>query len=322
MDGNYLGHGIYLIDVGLKPIHGDKVYNTLLSMLKLRSFYLKEAFKLKTARLVTLLLMGLSLCVCNAYANDEAAKLNQHWKNSNRTGCESSDPDYYCSGVIAHVFDDDSLHTSNSDPWMPSDRGTVKVSFSYLRQDIPVDYPLYESDTTIGAGYIFAPIASLTSAEQYTLLCEYPINGSTDQRTDKGCGPTCDSVGVKTSDAYLANVNLEPKTMCSASPDQAGFTMMLDTFKKLKAEQPPPSFMINWNELVIQEWSHKENKDVPIEAFFYEIRNKIVDQPGKIKADLAAQSYHRATGIDVPVVAVDVDKLKSGDDAPFSNETQ
>jgi len=265
--------------------------------------------------------MGLFLCVCNTYADDVATKLNQDWKNINRTDCKSGDPDYYCSGVIAHVFDDDpSLHAN---PWMPNDADKNKgsISFSYLRQDIPVDSPLYVSDTTVGAGYIFAPIANLTSSQLFTLLCDYPINGSTDQRPAPGCGPTCESVGVKTSDEYLANVNIEPKTMCSASPDLAGFTMMLDTFKKLKAEQPPPIFMINWNELVIQQWSNKEDKDVPIEAFFYEINAPDV-KDGKDKADDAAQKYHQATGIDVPVVAVDVKKLKSGDDAPFSNETQ
>jgi hypothetical protein len=105
--------------------------------------------------------------------------------------------------------------------------------------------------------------------------------------------------------------------MCSASPDQAGFTMMLDTIKKLKAEGEHP-FYVNWNELVIQEWSNKTGKDedVPIEAFFYS------DITGKEKADAAAKSYHDLTGIDVPVVAVDVKKLVSGDDAPFSNESQ
>lgn len=285
---------------------------------------------MKIIQRVTTLFMGLFLCVCNTYAGDAATKLNQDWKNINRAGCKSSDPDYYCSGVIAHVLDNES---STNHPWMPNHAGVAKgsISFSYLRQDIPVDNPLYVSDTTVGAGYIFAPTASLTRSQQFTLFCEYPINGATDLRVKgtKGCGPqqnnnltdisTCKDIGVSTSDDYVKNINIEPKRMCSASPDQTGFAMMLDTIKKLKAEGPH-YFFVNWNELVIQEWSNKKSKDIPIEAFFYEIINNT--PKGKIAADSAAQSYHRVTGIDVPVVAVDVHKLASGDDAPFSNEAQ
>lgn len=107
---------------------------------------------------------------------------------------------------------------------------------------------------------------------------------------------------------------------CSASSDQPGFTMMLDTIKKIKAAKY--SYPLDWNELVIQEWSNKKSEEVPIEAFFYEIIDGIPDQNGKNKANSAAQAYYQATGIYVPVVAVDVKKLVLGDDAPFSNEFQ
>lgn len=42
---------------------------------------------------------------------------------------------------------------------------------------------------------------------------------------------------------------------------------------------------------------------------------------GKDAADYAVQLYHNETGINVPVVAVDINKLAARDDAPFSNET-
>lgn len=290
---------------------------------------------MKIFQVITIVFMGLFLFVSNTYAVDAATKLNQDWKNINRTGCKPDDPDYYCSGIIAHVFDNDSLlHISNSYPWMPSDKGITKgsVSFSYLRQDISPGsfYPLYDGD--IAAGYIFEPNARLTGSKQYELLCDYPQNGDTDWRpASKGCGPyhkisthsptndlsTCNSVGVYTSDDYVRNVVLYREQCCSAASDQTGFTMMLETIKKIKAAK---YFSLDWNELVIQEWSNKENKDVPIEAFFYEVINNIPDASGKAKADSAAQSYHEVTGMDVPVVAVDVDKLISGNDAPFSNE--
>lgn len=289
--------------------------------------YLSEVYKLKAIQIVTTLFIGLFLCVCNVYAGDAAAILNQYWKNVNHTGCASSDPDYYCSGVIAHVFDDESfLHSSSTYPWMPNQAGITKgsVSFSYLRQDIPVNEPLYMSDVS-KAGYIFAPIASLASSQQYTLFCDYPLNAFTDKRIDKGCGhkiiftnttdlSTCKKALVFTSDQYVRRAH-NPKTMCSASPDQAGFKMMLDTIKKLTIKIPK----MYWNELVIEEWHTRDSKDVPIEAFFYEVINNVPQ--GKNAADSAAQSYHEVTGIDVPVVAVDINKLALGDDAPFSNET-
>lgn len=285
--------------------------------------------KLKIIQIVTTLFIGLFLCACNTYAGDAATQLNQDWKNINRTGCKSGDPDYYCSGVIVHVFDNESfLHTSNSYPWMPNDKGIGRgsISFSYLRQDIPVEFPLFPAD--IAAGYIFAPIARLSNSKQYTLFCDYPQNGATDWRPDnKGCGPyhsnstdlsTCKSAGINTSDDYVKNVEQYHQECCSASPDQNGFTMVLDTIKKLTAAKYYPS----WNELVIQEWSNKESKDVPIEAFFYEIVNNTPDIKGKAAADSAAQLYQQVTGIEVPVIAVDVEKLTAGSDAPFSNETQ
>jgi len=54
---------------------------------------------------------------------------------------------------------------------------------------------------------------------------------------------------------------MSTQNFCSAAPDQAGFSMMLSTIKLLGAIHN-----IDWNELIIQEWSDKENKDVPIEV--------------------------------------------------------
>jgi len=61
------------------------------------------------------------------------------------------------------------------------------------------------------------------------------MNGATDDRIDKGCGhrrfnnnstdlSTCEKARVTTSDEYVIKAQ-EPKTMCSASPDQAGFNI-------------------------------------------------------------------------------------------------
>ncbi len=182
------------------------------------------------------------------------------------------------------------------------------------------------------SGYIFSPIADLiTGSRQYTLLCEYPVDAFSDSRSNQGCGYDpeyppyfkdfgCSNAGVNTSDEYV-NAVKAPVQMCSASPDQAGFKMMLETNKKLKTDNIHNSLLL-WNELVIQEWSNKKSEDVPIEAFFYEIKNDIPNTVGKSAADSAAQLYHKVTGIDVPVVAVDVNKLVSGDETPFSNEIQ
>ena len=286
---------------------------------KIAQFLSTEVLKLKINQIITTLFIGLVLCVSNIYAEDVVAKLNKDWKNIHRTDCKLGAPDYYCSGIIAHVFDDDSfLYSSNHQPYPWSSNGKGFISFSYLRQDILVNDPLYTAPGIIDAGYILTPIANLTHSPQYTLLCEYPIDGATDERAEEGCAPTCKSVVINTSDEYVKNVVHEPKTMCSASPDQAGFKMMLDTINKLKAN-PPPYLLIAWNELVIQEWSNKDNKNFPIEAFFYEIKNNTFDPKAKAAAVSAAKLYHDATGIDVPVVAVDVKKLSLGDDAPFSN---
>ena len=75
------------------------------------------------------------------------AKLNHDWKNINRTDCKLGDPDYYCSGVIAHVFDDDSFsHTSNDySPWMPNDAGRTSIVYSIhpcIQQDVFIIRPL------------------------------------------------------------------------------------------------------------------------------------------------------------------------------------
>lgn len=296
---------------------------------------------MKVLKIIITLLAGQFFWVTTLYAEDMAAKLNHDWSNSNRAECKLDAPDYYCSGIIIHIFDNDSLRTlsrpflktSGNEPWMPNQAGIKKgsVSFSYLRQDISVDYPLYVADVL--AGYIFEPIARLPAneiAKEYTLLCDYPEDAMSDTRPDKGCGfpsnssyfsnltdlSTCKSKGINTPEDYSKSIT-GIQNICSAAPDQPGFKMMLDTIKILRSIGYP----LVWNELIIQEWSDKENKNVPLEAFFYEILDNVPDEKGKAAADQAAKLYHDATGIDVPVVGLDRKKLVFGEDGPFTNES-
>src|SRR5438270_9734598 len=124
---------------------------------------------MKILKRLIILFAGSFAWSSNIYAEDMAAKLNHDWNNINRLNCKLDAPDYYCSGIIAHIFDKDSFQklsktfssSFNNVPWMPNQAGIEKgsVSFSYLRQDIPVYHPLFPS--TVPAGYIFEPIARL-----------------------------------------------------------------------------------------------------------------------------------------------------------------
>jgi hypothetical protein len=269
--------------------------------------------------------------------------LNQDWNNTTRQTCQIGDPDYYCSGVIIHVFDmlslmnlvqnSPSLSMSSYKPWMPSQRGIQKgsVSFSYLRRDIAIKNSLYPGD--ILAGYIFIPISRLKKnhALLYNPYCEYPMNAGTNSIDNKGCGSldsfqkknqhritetdlgTCKALDIDTPEKYVHQKPPYPGApICSVSPDQTGFNLMIDTIKYLKEN---PNVTLPNNEVVIKEWSDFSDNVVPIEAFFYITQD--LEHKGEIAANNAAALYKDATGDTVPVVKIDIQKLDQGAADPF-----
>ncbi len=277
------------------------------------------------------------------YAADIITNLNQDWNNVKRQGCNIKDPDYVCSGIIIHVFDMLSFQklaqsspkfTTDYNPWMPSEEGIKKgsVSFSYLRRDIAVEHSLYPGP--VPAGYIFMPISRLKqnkAPKLYDIYCEYPINAASNNRDNKGCGfwgfkkqphnvislnqtiPTdlgsCKDLGVDTAEKYIN----QPIPYCSLSPDQAGFDLMLNIIKYLKDNKIE---LVN-DEIVIGEWSTYSDAAVPIEAFFYTTEDP--NNMGETAAYNAAMLYKQKTGISVPVIQIDVQKLDQGEAEPFTS---
>lgn len=125
---------------------------------------------------------------------DVAASLNQRYENV-ALDCDGN-PTYYCSGILIRTNEKPGVPT-----WEPYTEGYLdSLQFSYLREDIGVDDSTIFGYDSTGFG-----IFILRDDKSPGTRCIFPMNATSVNRGQYGCGDLKSVDAVKDTDADNSN---------------------------------------------------------------------------------------------------------------------
>ncbi|MGH8420075.1 MAG: halovibrin HvnA [Pseudomonas sp.] len=233
-----------------------------------------------------------------------------------RMNCgKDSMPAFLCSGIILRG----TRPSTEYDAWNPSPTAVRVggVSFSYLRSD----YNFRRLAFTYNNGFILTPFLS-AAPEKYHMqvLCFFPVDGASDNRSDFGCGPNtvypvesqpCDRQGITTGEQYRDHFNRRPDSYewrCGFNvQDSANNAAGPAFYQGMRGGRmvAPYSFEIP-NDLKHAVWPQNIPAQLPIEAFFY------TQSGGRAGAQYDQKRFYELTRIPLPVISVQLPTVVTG----------
>ena len=213
---------------------------------------------------------------------DVIKALNSAYADTANSCGSASTPAFLCTGIVLRGTDQFSTSYHSWDP-SPDSVSSGGVSFSYLRSDSKYDKLAYSYNN----GFIFYPFFNAPDGEgidtNIDIMCSFPIDGATGNRSDKGCGASnafpsesgpCQEQGITTADEWYnhyieGNSNWEYQCGFTTSDNSTyntadGFYQSILSMAKISSE----SFETQ-NELRLATWSQGKQDSLPLEAFFY-----------------------------------------------------
>lgn len=233
-----------------------------------------------------------------------AAELNARYVNTTMACGDKAA--YECSGVVLRITDaSTAFHAWNPSPGSIARGG---VSFSYVRKDTG---PMSRLAWDKAQGYI---MKALEAPARYPLqvLCAFVADGATYYRPAI-CGEStlfpsvsrpCDQQGVLTVAAWVRHFHavaggarIQRDCSFNGSRDQFALTILG------REHFDDPGYWQNMhNEIVISTWPQDIPEQLPIQAFFYQL--KTGDDSGREGARFFQRDYFRVTGKFLPVVRI------------------
>lgn len=208
-----------------------------------------------------------------------ASLLNASFKDTAK-GCDSNKlPAFLCTGVMLRG----TQYSSSYHAWdpSPSSQSSGGVSFSYLRADSQYNKLAYGYVN----GFIFYPYFSAPDGK-YTdidVMCSYPIDAGTENRTNKGCGASntypsqsgaCQAQGITTAEQWYSHYqqgNGNHSYQCGFTTADDSQYDTADSFYQsiLSMAKIYQQSFNEQNELRLATWAQGMQNTLPIEAFFY-----------------------------------------------------
>ncbi|HEX8540654.1 MAG TPA: hypothetical protein VF671_03020 [Pseudomonas sp.] len=235
--------------------------------------------------------------------------------NDTRVNCgAATQPAFLCNGVLIRGTDYSPLYNSWDNS--PNNHRIGGVSFSYLRRDSKYTRLAYGYDN----GYIFLPVFYIGAGKlEPEILCAFPIDAATVNRTDKGCGASsvtgsgpCQTQNIYTAAAWYNHYragNNSHSHQCGFDVRDAlneGATSAFDAMIKGMTLISTESFTTQ-NELRIAVWPEGSGTKLPLEAFFYVNSSKA----GLSDAQNDQIKFKTVTGISLPVISLWLPKTPS-----------
>lgn len=185
-------------------------------------------------------------------------------------------PAFLCSGLLIRG----TVASSEYHSWDPSPDSITSggVSFSWLRKDSKFNKLAYGYVN----GYILFPQQYAPQGKiPLSVLCAFPIDGATDQRTDAGCGEytghsesvACQTQNIDTADEWYQHYikyNSSHASQCGFGLDSR-YSNISDAFNQTilsMAKISSESFNTQ-NEARIATWAQGIPGQLPMQAFFY-----------------------------------------------------
>jgi len=228
-------------------------------------------------------------------------------------------PSVLCSGILLRATARGAgYHVWNPRPTAPIKHG---VSFSWLRKDSAFGRLVFGyTNGFVVLPYFYADAPS-DGFTELTVLCIYPFDADTFNRTggnNDGCdahtavagtGP-CQAQGIQNAAQWLAKFG----NVANRYTQQCGFTLLPGTkdadlaFQAQAAirNQQPSHFSLQ-NEVMVGTWSQNDSH-LPIEAFFFIAGNAA----GKAEAGQNQVDFEAQTGRWVPVIRVTMPTSNNG----------
>ncbi|WP_426143459.1 DUF2599 domain-containing protein [Pseudomonas sp. DWP3-1-2] len=244
-----------------------------------------------------------SLCAAGVGADTSAAMTKYY--NDVRPYCQSSSaPAFMCSGILLRA----TVPSPNYHSWNPSPASVASggVSFSYLRADATFSKLAYGHNNGFTlTPYNYAPEGTI----EPDILCSFPVDATTNQRLDKGCGDStntvepenyCQVLGITTAElwqnAYFS-ANKNNNRQCGFdvrdSLNTKGAQSFYESLRAMSLIKPLPAS--TQNELRLATWA--QNAPLPIQSFFY-----TTDGLADAQADQA--DWFSTNGTYVPIIAI------------------
>lgn len=237
--------------------------------------------------------------------------------NDTRANCGAvSQPAFLCNGVIFRGTAFSNSYHSWDNSLLSHQKGAV--SFSYLRKDSRYNKLAYGYVN----GYIFLPVFYANGKLTPQVLCAFPIDAATNNRTGTGCGDypgvagsgPCQSQNIYNASAWIAHYtagNNSHTHQCGFDVRDAldagattAFTATLQAMLLIGIE----SFHTQ-NELRLAVWPDGQGHNLPLEAFFY-----LNDSArGRTNAQNDQRDFKQTTGLGAPVISLWLPKVAGGD---------
>lgn len=237
--------------------------------------------------------------------------------NDTRADCGApSKPAFLCTGVILRI----TTYSPNYDSWDPSPT-SVRLggqSFSFIRKDSKTS----RLASNLNNGYILYPIFGAPPDKMDPdVLCIFPIDGWTNDRSGQRCGPysdnnptskSCDLQNITTAQQWInlyTAQGQQNQKLCSFNVRDdrnqlAGPAFYAGVLAKSQGS-PTDKRFTQHNELVLKTWAAGQGAVLPIQAFFYLNATGLVDAK-KDKANFLAK-----TRISLPLIKITMPNSQS-----------
>ena len=246
----------------------------------------------------------------NEQGQQLAQKLRLRYSDTSQNCDSDAHPSLHCSGILLRGT---SLNTGTTyNAWDPSPTAirVGGISFSYLRSD----FKLYRLAYKYVKGFIFYPALSAPpNKTTIETLCFFPVDGSSDYRSNRGCGiyndnsaisRPCAEQSIDTAEEWFKHYNDYPdgKNRCSFDISDNSPTPSAPVFYEgLKAGQlvfKDHYTEVAPNDVKMVTWETNIPQQLPIEAFFY------TDNTGIESVQSDQKIFFNLTGIALPIIKI------------------
>ena len=253
--------------------------------------------------------------------SDTADLLNLMYQDT-RTDCGSaSRPAFLCSGVLLRGTTPSTAYEFYS--ISPNSQARGGVSASYLRKDSKFKRLAYGYKS----GFIFDAVLDNPAEHQdYKVLCAFPIDAATNERSQNGCGDSqrtagavenyCDQMGITTAEQWLTLY----RTRTPSHSAQCGFDVRQGRphgtanafYQSIRAMGliADESFKED-NELIMTPWAIDPPRSPSILASFF------AEPEGREGARLSQIQWYRAARQFLPAISLRLPQTMQ-EDATFS----
>lgn len=241
-----------------------------------------------------------------------AAELTRRYRDTRINCGKESMPAFLCSGILLRG----TALAAGFDVWDPSPTAirTGGTSFSYVRSD----YKMKRLAFTYNKGLIFFPILSTPAGKaNIEVLCFFPVDGTSDSRTNNGCGEVpgypssiaCNSQNIRTGEQWAANYRKYASTghhfraVCSFDVRDAANNLSGPNFYQgmIGGRAISPITFNIPNDVKLKTWQAGLAKTLPIEAFFYYVRD---GKSGLADVQVDQRRFKVLTGVAIPIIKV------------------